>query len=491
MLALVLGSIPQLAQFLRQYQLTLDPIQLLRTSRSAGSGLLVPSGDRVVYVHHTSQMCRSVQLQTMDLPWSAAIHRAPGIYTYVVELLPSAGFRLRYKPMRWPGEIGSKHICLVDANVRHLVLAGEFCVRVDGTSSVNIQSGTFMPTYMNHLRHVLFRTEGDPEGVEDRMMQLWWQPFVSRLFPASTFVSDSFVFPERFIEHSVLDALHTYDPGAVMEFVTQADCGHNKSFRRLYVPGLYVPMLDHLMAHLNGMLLLRLTSVLRRGDRYTVYRGMFGTRPCACKVSSSRKTQRSLCLELEHLVKVGPHTQIVQPILGCCIYHAPVSLLLLCDVPYTLAEYLATYISGDKIPLMTTMVTQVSSALEQCHDMGYMHLNLSEYSILCDNEGCCRLSGFGKMQVCDPSSRFAPRYHSGTRYESHLIAQRVFQTFLVDWHSLTFLVYRLLYGPLPWEQEHLGPECLKTWLLTQVQTDTVLTRVLGQIKAVFIVNVAE
>ncbi len=170
---LVLGHIPYIAQFLRQHQLTLDPIHHFRTS--VGSGLMVDS-DRVIYVHHTTQMCLAVQLQTMDLPWSAGRHPAPGLYTYVVELEPSAGFSLRYKPIRWPGEIGSKHICLVDASVRHLVLAGEFCVRVDGTSSVNLRSGTFMPTYMNDLRHVLFRREGpEREGLEDpegMMLQL-------------------------------------------------------------------------------------------------------------------------------------------------------------------------------------------------------------------------------------------------------------------------------------------------------------------------------
>ena len=80
------------------------------------------------------------------------------------------------------------------------------------------------------------------------------------------------------------------------------------------------------------------------------------------------------------------------------------------------------------------------------------------------------------MYKCTTSDRFGDKHQTNTYYESPLIRQEEFQTYRVDWHSLVFIVYHIIYGALLWET--MSPESsvsYKTRLLNDVRTDMLLT----------------
>jgi hypothetical protein len=483
----VFRSEPDLAQFLVNKGLVVDPSEHLQST--LGSCLQIPTR-RIVHVQHSAQMCLAVPIKTMELP--ARFDALPGLYTFVVDVDATLRFILRYKRQTYPGEIGSKHVCLVGVDTR-LVLAGEISVLTNGTWLVNLQSGTFMKRWMSTIRSVLIRnmhTDWMYTGSEDAVfglkqcVDLWWKPMTHWLFPGSSFTLLPLTLVSTTISLDELNTLYHYDPQAITEFMTNGDCGNvEKVYVQPYHPG-QKRLSDSLMSYINTIPDIHATSFVATGGQCTVFRGRFGNVDCAFKVATSPMTRRHLLTEFRYLNRLGQHPHIVRILDDRYILHDRVAMLVMQYYPHTIASYLSTRRPHEVLCVARRMTDHVSQALDVCHRAGLMHLDVSIGNILCDDSAKFVLSDYGMMRPCTATSSFQLHHATGTDYESPLIMQNVLQTFLADWHSLMFVVHRILYGILPWEtMSPLSSVELKTKLLSNVHHNPFITsdRVFGEL----------
>ena len=473
----VLGtkSTSQLAHFMVVHGLTMDPINIIQDR--VGSCLRLDTGN-IVRVQHTTQMCRVVPMQTLELPTRITI---PGLHTFVVDIVANSRFRMRFKRQNWPGEVGSKHVCMIDARMRHFLMAGEVFVSVDGVCTVNLQSGTFMMGHMSSLRSLLIR-DGEFEYYPsllfglDECLNIWWKPLLCYLFQESTFTSRPFSRPTLTISRDMVDELYQTHPAAFTEFVTMGDCGRSDVFERPYTTGVQPSIVDHLMSYINTIPDIHVTTLIGHGRHHTIFDGTFGIIPCAFKVATSAISRLNLQRELVNLTRIGMHPYIVKQIVHRYIRKPPLGILVFRTYPFTLTSYIKKAPPSECVSIVCRMVGHICSALEACHNAGYIHLNISATNILCDHQDTFVLSDFGMMYKCTTSDRFGDKHQTNTYYESPLIRQEEFQTYRVDWHSLVFIVYHIIYGALLWET--MSPESsvsYKTRLLNDVRTDMLLT----------------
>ena len=123
---------PQVAQYLVEHSLAYVPGSV------SPHTACVRYGARSISVQHTKKTCAILPLHEA---WDTLeVNQIPiGQYTFVVDVV-GGRFRIRYKRHQLPGEIGSKHLCMVDDET-HLVIAGEIS-REKSKNMVNLQSGT-------------------------------------------------------------------------------------------------------------------------------------------------------------------------------------------------------------------------------------------------------------------------------------------------------------------------------------------------------------
>lgn len=101
--------------------LTLDPS---RQRTDVLYSCLRYNSARYIRIDHTASTCEMLEMLVV-YDYLDIRHLDPGVlYTFVADII-NGRFRIRFKPRRFTGEIGSKHICLIDDTTRHIVLAGE------------------------------------------------------------------------------------------------------------------------------------------------------------------------------------------------------------------------------------------------------------------------------------------------------------------------------------------------------------------------------
>ena len=338
----------------------------------------------------------------------------------------------------------------------------------------NLHSGTLMKERMSKLREILVRNvmgdiwDNEPDNLWcwDECQALWWKPLLLSIVLGAHFTtSPLLVHTSTSITQSTLQDLYETDPEDMREFMTSNDCiryspasnGHEAA----HVP--YIP-------NSSNMLLLRqctqriekllptitVGNPMGRGGYATVWKGWYTEdtekKPVALKVGLSSAARFSLKHELEVLRRIGDHPSIVKPVHGN-VFAGPDGLGVLV-LPYYTDGHLSTsgyYWCADRIQ---RLIQQISAALDVVHAANFMHLDVSMGNILMDGDRF-GLTDFGKSQFKSVESKwtstaFGPNHETGTPFESPLIFERATQTHIVDWHSLSFVVYALVHRHLPW-----------------------------------------
>lgn len=116
----------------------------------------------------------------------------------------------------------------------------------------------------------------------------------------------------------------------------------------------------------------------------------------------------------------------------------------------SLRELMDAQPRGMETSQVLELVIQIISALEYAHTQGVFHRNLNPDSIIFDEEGSLKITGFGKtdnawLKIEPEINIFHPVFY---------IAPEVFQGDLsqaqADQYSLGVLIYQMLSGKLPW-----------------------------------------
>jgi hypothetical protein len=456
-------SFPQVAQFLVDHGLADPPPREIQIRPAC-----VRFQDRVIGVDYTKNNCTILPLLEV---WDMLdVHLlSVGQYTFVVDI-DGGRFRIRYKRHQLPGEIGSKHICMVDEKTEYLVLAGELSIEPTFESRVNLESGTFMAVRMSVLRGTLIRTVYDiwSDRVDENWLgweecrTLWWIPLLQAIIPGAHFTSSPLLVPVPTpITLPTLVELYKKDPWAMREFATCNDClkyspTNHQPLNVPWDPDHHHSIRDYCKQQIMDILPnFVVGEVLGYGGNAMVWQGLLrlGQRPVALKVALSSAARNTLRSELRTLEAIGDHPGIVYPI-NTTVLQAKRGFIGILVLPYYADGHLSEKMCwcAERVD---RLVREISGALVACHAAGYLHLDVSMANILVDGDRF-GLTDFGSsLPLDDPESKwtgpFGARHETDTPFESPLIFDRVAQTTMVDWHSLFFVVYKVVHHRLPWE----------------------------------------